>query len=134
MKSQHIYLDKFGWVVKVYYGVTSVDTDDIVNYMVDCGYSMKVIYEVYDFMNDLELNEGATITSDKYKESIIIISETTTPAEFFNTMVHELNHLSDDISRVFKIPCTGEKISYMIGDIGMKMFPMAEDYLCCKII
>lgn len=134
MKSKHIYLDEFGWVVKLYCDVSESDTDTIVNYMIDCGYSMPVTYEAYDFVSNIDINTGATITSDRYKESVIIISQTTTPAEFFNTMIHELNHLSDSIAKVFKIKCNGEEISYMIGNIGIKMFPFVEQYLCCKII
>jgi hypothetical protein len=77
-----------------------------------------------------EDNRGITFSNDKTRESIIVIGETTCPAQFSNSFDHEKLHLAMHIARVDNINPFGEELAYLAGEIGMETFPIAKMFLC----
>lgn len=130
MEVQDIYLKDYNWRVRVYYNATYRDTASIVEHLDLQGYSETTIDAVYSSLITMGYDNGLTVVDKKRKLATLVISKATNPSEFFNTLIHELNHLSDFIAEVYGIQPTGESISYMIGDIGMLMFPRAGKFLC----
>lgn len=130
MDIQDIHLNNYGWTVRIYYNATYRNTASILDYLIDNNYSDDTIDAVYSKLITIGFNSGMTIVNKKRKLATLVISKATTPSEFFNTLIHELNHLSDFIAEELNIPPTGETISHMIGNIGMLMFPKAGRFLC----
>lgn len=130
MEVQDLYLKDYKWSVRVYYNTTYRNTTSIVHYLVDNYYSDDTIDAVYSSLTTMGYNSGMTIVNKGRRLATLVISKATSPSEFFNTLVHELNHLSDFIAEELGISPTGETISYMIGNIGMLMFPKAGKFLC----
>lgn len=75
-------------------------------------------------------NKGMTYSNTKERESIIIIGSTSCPAEFQHTFDHEKIHLAMHIAKYFEIDPYGEELAYLVGDIGLEMFPIAKKFLC----
>lgn len=130
MEYQDIYIEQYDWNVRVYYNFTNRKTADILQYLYDNNYDEYIIDSMYSRLSTSSYNFGATVINNAYKDAVVIISKATCPQEFFNTLIHELNHLSDFIASYYHISHTGETISYLIGDIGMLLFPKAGKYLC----
>ena len=72
-------------------------------------------------------NSGFTHTNGR--TSIMGIGWTESPEEFYNTLVHEINHLQDDICHYYGLPLSGEIPSYIIGNIAMAMYKNSIKYL-----
>lgn len=130
MEYQDIYIKQYDWNVRIYYNFTNRKTADILQYLYDNDYDENVIDSMYSSLSTSSYNFGATVINKKNRDAVVIISKATYPQEFFNTLIHELNHLSDFIASYYHISHTGETISYLIGDIGMLLFPKAGKYLC----
>lgn len=130
MEIQDLYSKEFDWYIRVYYNSVPEDSYEITDYLIKVGYSNKIVKKVFHNLFNSGYNSGMTVSKSNLRHSIIVISKATSSKEFFNTLIHELNHLSDTISDYWNLPCTGESVSYMIGDLGMLLFPKAGKYLC----
>lgn len=60
----------------------------------------------------------------------MVISLTSSPAEFLNSWMHEMQHLCRHVAAAFGIDPYGEEAAYLAGDVGQKMFPVARRFLC----
>ena len=130
MEVQDLYLSKYDWSIRVFYNATYRNTASIVEHLERNNYSEATIDAVYSSMSTMGYDSGMTVVDKKRRLATLVISKATCPSEFFNTLIHELNHLSDFIAEANGISASGETISYMIGNIGMLMFPRAGKFLC----
>ena len=73
---------------------------------------------------------SVTFSNDKERASVIVIGETSCPAQFSNSFDHEKLHLSMHIARVDNIDPFGEELAYLAGEIGLQTFPVAKRFLC----
>ena len=127
---QHIYIDKYGWYLIVFYIIDFIDKAEILDVLesIDCD---PLIIEGVEYNIDHDFkNSGVTFTSDKYRTSVIMIGPTTTADEFQNSYDHEKGHLVMHLSKVFDIDPYGEELQYLNGVIGEEMFPVAQYFLC----
>lgn len=125
---QKFYLIKWDWWVKVYYIVENMPIDYILNQLIDLGLDDEQSF-ISLFEKDAE-NKGYTYSNLSKRESIIIIGATTCPAEFQHTFDHEKLHLAMHIAKEDNINPFSEDLAYLVGDIGMQMFPIAKKFLC----
>ena len=125
---QKFYLIKWDWWVKVYYIVENMPIDYILNQLIDLGLDDEQSF-ISLFEKDSE-NKGYTYSNLSRRESIIVIGATTCPAEFQHTFDHEKLHLAMHIAKEDNIDPFSENLAYLVGDIGMQMFPIAKKFLC----
>ena len=80
-------------------------------------------------------NRGITFSNDSMRETVIVIGETTCPAQFSHSFDHEKHHLAMHIAKVDGIDPFGEELAYLVGEIGYQTFPIAKRFLCehCRI-
>ncbi len=128
MSTQDIHLERYDWDVRVYYGVTEEDIMEILEYLDYHGYTHSLIASLQQSLL-IPSTLGMTVANMRAKLAVVIIMEQE-PSEFFNTLVHELNHVTDYVAEYWGIPTDGELVSYMIGDMSMMLFPIAGKYLC----
>lgn len=89
------------------------------------NYLLRQIWSVAQAI--LSPNSGFTHSSGT--SSIMGIGWTDSPEEFSNTLVHEINHLHDDICTYYNLPTYGEFASTIAGDIAMAMYKGFLKYL-----
>ena len=77
-----------------------------------------------------ELNTGFTYTDEKKHITFIVISETTSAAEFFNTFIHEIGHSATHIAQYYDVDPYSEEFQYLQGEIALQMFDEAKDLMC----
>nr|DAU87702.1 MAG TPA: hypothetical protein [Caudoviricetes sp.] len=128
---QDFYIPKYGdWHVRVYYAVTTYWTERIMKDLYDCGCRGDSLKQAYRNLTEGNLNTGLTYSSFRGHETVMVISLTSTPAQFQNSLDHEKGHLCRHISQAFGIDPYGEEAQYLSGYVGQKMFPVAKKFLC----
>ena len=91
------------------------------------GDSLK---RAYRNLTEGRMNTGLTYSDYRRRETVMVISLTSTPEEFQNSWDHEKGHLCRHISKAFGIDPYGEEAQYLSGYVGQKMFPVAKKFLC----
>lgn len=77
-----------------------------------------------------KLNTGLTYSSIRNRQSIMVISDTSSPAQFMNSYDHERYHLVSHIEDAFGIDPASEEAAYLAGHIGQLMYPKARLFMC----
>ena len=72
------------------------------------------------------MDTGFTYSNPHRMESIVVIGRSSSGAEFQNSYVHELRHLTDDIAYFYGYPLRGEPAAYLAGDIALEL----SDIVC----
>ncbi len=126
---QDIYLDKYDWLIRVYYIVESYP-DIIIKDLEDIGCPEEELLRVkYNISSNLP-NSGFTFTNPIYKRSLLAIGPTTSADEFQNTFDHEKGHLAVHIATYYDINPYSEEFQYLNGTIGKELFKYAKHFMC----
>lgn len=127
---QDFSLRKYGWRVRVYYAVSTYWTERIMADLARIGCRGMNLRRAYRSLTRGNLNTGITYSNQEKGESVMVISRTTSAAQFLNSWMHEMRHLSRHIEQAYGIDPYGEEAAYLAGSIGQKMFPKAKLFLC----
>lgn len=130
MTSQTFIIKDYDWKVYSYYNVDIDDINIILDKFQEINCNHKYVKKAYDAFQDNPFNIGLTYSNYIKKESIVIISKTTSSKQFFNTLIHEINHLQSNIATVYNLNEKGEEVCYLIGKIGELMYDKCKVYLC----
>ena len=129
MKRQVIYIPEYEWTAYVYYDTTQYDTDEILNKLYSLGCSEKGILRTRKQLLGGGYNNGFTYSNRSLKQSVVSLGRASEFAQFLNSFVHELQHLSTHIAQANGINLDGEEICYLSGWIAQKMYPILIHYL-----
>lgn len=130
MIRQRIYLDNYDIVVHAYYAVSHYYADEILDRMHDLGCRGKNMRSAEDSLYAGRLDTGLTFYSPKRREAVMVIALTSSAQEFYNSLMHELSHLTAYIAKWDKLSFTGEDIAYLEGDLAREIFPKVKHLLC----
>ena len=130
MIRQNICIKDLVWLVRCLYYVDSNNADEILNLLWDMGCEIKTIERAERNLKSNKKDTGLCYSNFRNKESVFVISKTTSAAEFVNSWHHELSHLESHISDVFNLNRLGETASYISGDIAKKMVPKIKHLMC----
>lgn len=128
--AQEFTLTKWDWRVRVFYVVDLIPIDFIIEELYGIGCTERDIDDAIKVLDNGKDNRGITFSNDEERESIIVIGETSCPAQFSNSFDHEKLHLAMHIARVDNIDPFGEELAYLAGEIGLQTFPIAKRFLC----
>lgn len=117
------------WYVMGYYDVkTEKDFEEVRIALLSSGCDKGL---VEDAVENLRLKDsGFTFTNKKEKNSIIFVSESTSPEQAYDTIQHELKHVVEHISEAYGVDPSGEESAYLQGEIARNMFK-ATAFLYC---
>lgn len=135
MLKQHFNIPKYNWEVDVYYYVTCYYLNEILSKLRSMGCSDNTLEDAYKNMSSCKLNTGITYSNINEHKTLIIISTTSNPAQFLNSLFHEIYHLVTHIEDEYNINPMSEEAAYLAGNIGYIIFPKARHFLCkchCK--
>ena len=128
--AQEFALTKWDWRVRVFYVVDLIPIDFIIEELYDIGCTERDVDDAVKVLDNGKDNRGITFSNDEERESIIVIGETSCPAQFSNSFDHEKLHLVMHIARVNNVDPFGEELAYLAGEIGLQTFPIAKRFLC----
>lgn len=130
MLRQHFIIPEYDWEVYVYYHINCYYINEIIERLRAIGCSNRHIADAYNNMAACKLNTGFTYSNSDERCSVMVISDTSTPAQFMNSYDHERHHLITHIMEEFGINPRGEEAAYLTGHVGQLMFPKAKRFLC----
>ena len=127
---QEFILKDWDWYVRVFYVVDNIPIDFIIKELERIGCNKSDIESALDVLDVDEDNRGITFSNDKTRETVIVIGETSCPAQFSHSFDHEKLHLAMHIAKIDNIDPFSEELAYLVGDIGFQTFPVAKRFLC----
>lgn len=125
-----IHIPEADWNVCMYFALDTYYVEDIMQSLCDIGCDSQRAKQAYENMMADKKNTGFTYSNYRNRESVMVVSKTTSAEEFFNTTVHELTHLASHIANACQYEPTGETIAYIIGDVAKEIFPDIRHLLC----
>ena len=130
MLRQRIYVQKYDWEVVVFYESGRHDAPDILREMDEIGVDEYTYIKASNNLRMGHKNTGLTFSNPKARTSVIVLSCTSSKAEFANTWFHELIHCSMHIARENGLSPYGEAVAYVGGDLAREMQPIAARLMC----
>lgn len=130
MLVQRFIIPRYGWDVTVYYHMTCYYTNEILAKLKTLGCNSSTLHDAYLNMKSCKLNTGLTYSNLNDRQSVIVISKTSEPAEFLNSLFHEVHHLVSHIVEADELDVSSEEPAYLSGYIGQLIYPKARQFLC----
>lgn len=130
MIRQKIYLRKYDWTVYCYYAVSTYYVDEIMEKLWGIGVDASSAKQAYQNLSAGDLDTGLCYSNYKLHKSVMVVSKASSPAEFFNSLVHENRHLTSHIAKTFNLLSTGEEVAYLSGEISREIYPRVCHLLC----
>lgn len=118
------------WLVKAYIDSDVSDAGLILEELRSVGADMDTMREAFDNLYGGNFNTGLTYTSPYHRETVMVVSRTSSAEEFFNTLVHEMCHCKTHICEYLGIDLVSEEASYFIGGLARDLFPSVKHLLC----
>ena len=119
-----------GWLVKAYINSDVSDADLILGELLSVGVDMDTMRFAFRNLRGGQKNTGLTYTSLWYRTTILVVSQSTSAEEFFNSLVHEISHAKTHICEYLGIDLTSEEASYFSGGLARDLFPHVKHLLC----
>jgi hypothetical protein len=135
MIRQNVYIEKYDWLVHIYYAVDAYYIEEILWKLYDIGCPRVFMWRAYENMSANKLNQGLTYSNPTRRETVMVIGLASSPAEYENSIQHELRHLVDNIVDALNLK-PGEPPGYLTGETAMLMHPVTKlltcECECCK--
>ena len=132
MIHKEIYIPEAEWLVHMYFALDTFYIDDIMENLYHIGCDSQRAKQAYENMMADKKNTGFTYSNYRNRESVMVVSKTTSASEMFDTTIHELVHLASHIAHACDYEPTGEAIAYIIGDLAKEIYPDISHLLCEK--
>lgn len=128
MIKQSFILDRAnGWKVTCFYAVTHYDAEEIIKELYASGADERDIEKAYSNVSSGHMNIGLCYSGEN--SSVLVVSVSSSPSQFFNTLFHEVHHLSNHIAMKLGYNLKGEFVCYLAGDIAENMCQVVLDLL-----
>ena len=114
------------WMVEFLFCMGRYDIEGVLACLRDAGAPRWVREQALDLMENCDYDCGFTYSArrrqrfsfhnpDKHR-AVVLIGPTSSGAEFLNTTVHELRHLTDVIANSIGVELDSEEAAYMSGE------------------
>ena len=125
-----IYISRCDWFIRIYYAVTDYHIERIVRDLqrIRCPY--PIVQRVRQKMAERNLDTGFTYSNAERRDTVMVVGLHSSPAEFLNSLEHELRHAVDDISKTMGIDREGETVAYITGDINALIAEDVQLFVC----
>lgn len=120
----------YNWEVEVYYHITHYEIDTIVSKLKELACKGNELISAKRSLISNSLNTGMIYSNYNKRSSIIIVVNTSTPAEFLNSVTHEVYHLVSHICDADVIDRRSEEAAYLMGDVIRTMYVYSKQFLC----
>lgn len=119
---------KYYWKVIVYYSI-DYNFFDIIKYDLSANsIKHKTISNIYNTMVTNRA-KAVTISSFKTKTSIVCFNKHSDKFDYINSVVHEAEHVKQDILEYYQVKDANEPPAYTLGYIVMKMFYVVQNII-----
>lgn len=130
MLRQDIHIEKYDWDVVVFYAVTSYNMTAVMAALRWADCSSRDIHHAYDMIMSRGMNVGFTYSNRKERRTVMVVSLSSSAAEYCNSIAHERTHLAMNIAEAMGMNPWGEEVCYLVGDVAAKMWPVTHELVC----
>ena len=130
MKFQEINLIPWDWRVLAYYNTTEASAEGILDVLSLLGCSGESYERARHNLMSGQRNTGLTYTNPDVRTTVMVVSATSGPEEFWNTLDHEKGHVAEHIAEALDIPREGEEFQYLRGSLAESMYSGAVSFVC----
>lgn len=130
MIRQEIYIHRYDWQIVVYYDSRWENAPEILRELDRYGVDDRTYYRAANNLNGGLADTGLTYSDKARRFSVIVLSHTSTAAEFANSWVHEIIHFAEHIAEAMGMDYEGEAIAYVGGELARSMHPIASKLMC----
>ena len=119
------YIDIQGkWGVLVYFHVGRRDLLEVADALRQLGCDEEYTDHAMGVLSGR--NHALTFTNNTVRMSLVAIAETTSDAEFINSVAHEINHVRHHICKYYDIAEDSEDAAYLQGYIAMNVYKFVQ--------
>lgn len=129
MKRCRIHIGKYDWMVWAYFAKTTYYADEVMENLLRIGVSGEDVHTAYLNLRNKAVDTGLTYSNYATRESVMVVGLSSSPAEFLNSFVHELGHLTAQIGEALGLDVMGEEIRYLGGGLAREMYPYIRPFL-----
>lgn len=126
---QFIYLPAYRWKIIVFYWAERRNAYSILQTLQRFGASEETLISAEHNLKGVSLDTGLTYTNDASRATVMVISASSSPEEFWNTMDHEKGHAVQHIGTALGLDPAGEQWQYLAGEIAKRMHPVARGFI-----
>ena len=130
MIRQFIYLPGYRWMIIVFYWAGRGDADEILQTLQRFACSEEACKSAERNLRGEVMDTGLTYTNNSMRATVMAISESSSPEEFWNTMDHEKGHAVQHIGSALGLDYLGEAQQYLAGTLAKEMYPIARQFIC----
>lgn len=128
MIKQVFHIERY-WKVVVYYNVDYDHFDYIIK---DIKMNSLPIEGMIGIKQKLRNAYGVTISIPNRRLSIVIFNRHKSKDEYVSTIVHEAEHIKQDMFKYYNAEDEGEDAAYAIGYIVKQMYSVIKDIICSQ--
>lgn len=125
-----LYVEQYGWTVWAYFAKSTYYADEIMENLVRIGVRGEDAYTAYENLRSGALDTGLTYSGYARRESVMVVGLTSSPAEFMDSFVHEMGHLTAQMAEALGLDHMGEEVRYLGGWMAKRMFGAYRPLLC----
>lgn len=116
-------------MVWAYFAKTTYYADEVMENLLRIGVSGEDVHTAYLNLRNKAVDTGLTYSNYATRESVMVVGLSSSPAEFLNSFVHELGHLTAQIGEALGLDVMGEEIRYLGGGLAREMYPYIRPFL-----
>jgi len=109
-------IEEYDWYLTVISRVFPSDFSLINDLLMQIGCTDARLIEVYNHINSGQ-DRGLTYSNVKKRETLVILSPSSSIGEFANTTTHEMFHVVSHICEAHGIEMNGERPCYLMGNL-----------------
>ena len=112
------------WYITVFLPVTGYHVPEIMDALRGAGINEANFSAALGNLTSGRVNNGVTFSNPLLRESVSVWARSSSAAEWFNLVVHELHHLSVHIASACGMDLEGEEVCYINGGIAGYLYPL----------
>lgn len=110
------------WRITVFLPLTRYHVQEILDALKSIDISEENLSIARENLNTGRVNNGFTFSNEEKRETVSVWAICTSPAMYFNLIVHELHHLSVHIAAANGLSLDGEEVCYIHGDAAQYLW------------
>ena len=103
------------WAVILAYDVEVTDLDELASWLDALGCGRKDMEKACRIA--LGVNSGFTYSSQELRMSLVVVSDATDKSQWWDTLVHEIDHVQSAICDYYDVPLGSEAAAWTQGYI-----------------
>lgn len=126
MRRCRLYVAEYDWTVWAYFAKTTYYADEIMENLLRIGVRGEDAHTASKNLRSGALDTGLTYSSYARRESVMVVGVATSPAEFLDSFVHELGHLTAQMAEALGLDHMGEEVQYLRGGLAKRLYPFVR--------